>query len=189
MKRHASIPILAAIILLANGCAGIRLTKYVNPDFNFAYVTRVAVLPFENQAKDQQAGVRATRFFVTELLSTGATDVVEPGELRAAMNRILTGTGAPSTEQVIALGKALQVQALIIGSVNESSETRSGTVTIPVVTIDVHMVEVETGTSVWAATHTEKGAGFGARFFGTGSEPISETTRRCVKQLVKELVR
>ncbi len=175
--------------LLAAACAGVGTTRYVNPQFDFGFVQRVAVLPFENLANDQQAGVRATRLFITELLSSGSVDVVEPGEVRAAMNRILGAEYPPTTAQIVALGDALKVQAIILGSVNESTETRSGTVLIPVVTLDVHMVEVETGSAVWAATHTEKGGGFGARFLGSGSEPISETTRRCVRVLVKKLVR
>ena len=184
-----TISLTMAAILAAAGCAGVRTTRYINPDFNFGFVQRVAVLPFENLATDRQAGARATRLFITELLSSGAVDVVEPGEVRAAMNRLLGADDAPTTEQVVALGKELGVQALILGSVNESAETRSGTVMIPVVTIDVHMVEVETGAAVWATTHTEKGGGFGARFLGSGTEPISETTRRCVRVLVKELVK
>ncbi len=188
-RSRWTMSITIAVILTAAGCAGVRTTRYVNPEFDFGFVQRVAVLPFENLANDRQAGVRATRLFITELLSSGAVDVVEPGEVRAAMNRILGVDYPPTTEQVLALGKELGVQSLILGSVNESAETRSGTVVIPVVTLDVHMVEVETGTAVWAATHTEKGGGFGARFLGSGSEPISETTRRCVRVLVKELVK
>ena len=75
-----------------------------------------------------------------------------------------------------------------MGSVNQSEMTRSGTVMIPVVTIDAHMVETETGAAVWAVTHTEKGAGLGAKFLGTASEPMSETMRRCVRRVVDKLV-
>lgn len=189
VRRRAAAALLALAAVSAAGCAGMAPTRYVNPGFNFGFVKRVAVLPFENLANDPQAGTRATRLFVTELLASGAVEVVEPGEVRAAVNRIL-GTGpAPTTEQTIALGKTLGVQALVLGNVNESSETRAGTVVVPVVTLDLHMVETETGASIWAATHTEKGAGLGSRFLGTAGEPISETTRRCVRRLVRDLVR
>jgi hypothetical protein len=56
------------------------------------------------------------------------------------------------------------------------------------VTLDLHMVETETGATVWAATHSEKGAGLSAKLLGTGAEPISETTRRCVRVLLRTLV-
>lgn len=186
-RTAAAVPILLALLVLA-GCGGLRTTRFINPDYSFAFVERVAVVPFENFSNQPQAGVQATRLLITELLASGAVDVVEPGEVGAALNRIPGLATPPSTEQVIALGKSLEVQAVIVGSVNQSENVRSGTVMIPVVTIDAHMVETETGAAVWAATHTEKGAGLGAKFLGTAGEPLSETMRRCVRKVVDQLV-
>jgi TolB-like protein len=168
-------------------------TKFTNPDFDFSFVERVAVLPFENLSDDRQAGYRATRLMVTELLASGAVDVVEPGEVHAALAK-LPGyqprrAPNPSTEQIVSLGKELRVQGFILGSVPQAETVSSGTVRIPVVTLDVHMVEAETGATVWAATHTERGGSFGARVLGTGGKPLSVTTRRCVKRVLKTLIR
>lgn len=163
-------------------------TQFINPNFDFAFVETVAVLPLQNFSNDRQAGVRATRLLITELLSTGAVDVVEPGEVQAALDRTARRQGAPSTEEILELGRSLGVQGIIVGSVTQSESLRSGTVSIPVVTLDVHMLETETGSSVWAVTHTEKGSGLSAKILGTGAEPISETTRRCVRAVVATLV-
>jgi hypothetical protein len=62
-------------------------------------------------------------------------------------------------------------------------------VPIPVVTIDLHLVETETGATVWATTHSEKGGSLEARVLGTGGEPIAETTRRCVRKALEALVK
>lgn len=179
---------LLALIAISVSCAGIKTTRFTNPDFNFGFVERVAVLPLENLTGDQQAGLRATRMIVTELLASGAVDVVEPGEVRAAMDRNAGGSNIPTKEQVVALGKALGVQAIVTGSVTQSENLRSGTVAIPVVTLDLHMLETESGATVWAATQTEKGGGAAAKLLGTGGEAISETTRRCVRRLIRTLV-
>jgi TolB-like protein len=186
------LPILASLCLAA--CGGtMKTTQFTNPKFNFAFVQRIAVLPFENESIDRQAGTRATRLAITELLATGAVDVVEPGEVQAALVKIagaIPGRAvAPSTEQVLALGKALNVQGLLLGSVTQSENLRSGTVPIPVVTIDLHLVETETGATVWATTHSEKGGSLEARVLGTGGEPIAETTRRCVQEALEALVK
>lgn len=187
--RRPAAAFACAGLLASWACASVGTTRFVNPNFNFSFVKKVAVLPFENLSSEQQAGARATRLFITELLATGSAEVVEPGEVRAALAKLSLAGPAPSTEQIVALGKDLGVQAILLGNVNESQEMRTGTVAIPVVTLDIHMVEVETGSAVWAATRTEKGTGFGAKFLGTGGEPISETTRRCVRKLVKDLIR
>ena len=67
----------------------------------------------------------------------------------------------PNTEQIVTLGQELGVQALVLGTVTQSENLRSGAVPIPVVTLDVHLVEAETGVAVWAATHSERGASMG----------------------------
>ena len=188
----------ASLLLLASLCLGacggtMKATQFTNPKFDFAFVQRVAVLPFDNESIDRQAGSRATRLAITELLATGAVDVVEPGEVQAALVKIVGAVSgrsvAPSTEQVVALGKALNVQALLLGSVTQSENLRSGAVPIPVVTVDLHLVETETGATVWATTHSAKGGSLEARVLGTGGEPIAETTRRCVREALEALVK
>lgn len=186
-------PLLLAGLLCLAGCAGrIPATQFTNPKFDFSFVERVAVLPFENLSNDRQAGLRATRLMITELLASGAVDVVEPGEVETALAKLQIGqpgrSAQPSTEQILSLGKTLNVQAVIVGTVTQSETLRSGAVAIPVVTLDTHMVETETGATVWAATQSEKGGGAGARILGTGGEPISQTTRRCVQRLIETLV-
>ena len=179
-----------AIGSLLSGCgSGLKPTEFTNPRFDFGFVERVAVVEFENLTNDREAGFRATRLMVTELLASGAVDVVGAGEVRASRARQMGPRNLkPANEDVVALGKTLGVQALLIGTVTQSEVLRSGRVGIPVVTLDVHMVEVETGASVWAATHTEKGGTFSAKVLGTSGKPISETTRRCVKAVLKTLI-
>lgn len=187
-RRHiAHLSFLVLLLCLAS-CA-MKTTKYVNPDFNFGFVERIAIIPLENLSQDSQAGVRSTRLLATELLASGAVDVVEPGEVNAAVNRIPGGVVQPATEQIISLGKALGVQALLMGTVAQSEATFSGRVSVPVVTIDLRMVEVETGTAVWAATQSERGSTSSARWLGTAGEPLAETTRRCARSLVDRLVK
>jgi TolB-like protein len=194
MRQPLSLALLLPLALLpVAGCGGgMKVTRFSNPNFDFSFVERVAVIPFDNQTNDRQSGLRATRLTITELLASGAIDVVEPGEVAAALTRI-TGLQAgravsPSTEQIVSLGQALGVQALIMGTVTQSENLRSGSVPIPVVTLDLRMVETETGATVWAATHSEKGGSLSAKVLGTGGEPLAETTRKCVQEALATLV-
>lgn len=182
---------LGAALLL--GCqSAIQPTEFLNQRFDFSYVERVAVLPFENLSSDRQAGPRASRLAITQLLASGAVDVVEPGEVAAAMTRVQGSVGGrarqPSTEEIVALAAELDVQAVILGSVTQSATVRSASLSIPVVTLDLHMVEAETGATVWAATHSEKGTSFSGRVLGTGAKPIAETTRVCLQRMLEALI-
>jgi TolB-like protein len=181
-------PLLASALALSACASGMAPTHFTNPSFDFGFVERVAVVPFENLTNDAAAGARVTRLVITELLASGAVDVVEPGEVQAALDRMGSRITTPSTEQVVSLGETLGVQAVVIGSVTQSETLRSGSVEMPVVTLDVHMLETETGEAVWAATHTERASGLSAKLLGTAGEPISETTRRCVREVLRTLI-
>ena len=191
IRREVSITgclMIMAAALALSCTSSIQRTEFTNPDVDFGFVERVAVLPFENLSTDQQAGFRATRLMITELLASGAVDVVEPGEVEGALAKIRGRPSQPSIEEIVGLGTALDVQAVILGTVAQSEILRSGAVAIPAVTLDAQMVETETGQIIWAATHTEKGTSASARFLGSGGQPISATTRKCVQVLLDSLL-
>ncbi len=185
--------LLCGVLAALAACrSGLPTTRFTNTAFDFSYVERVAVLPFDNVTGDRGAAVRATRVMITELLASGAVEVVEPGEVRAALERLPStrarAAPAPSTEEIVTLGKALSVQAVILGTVTQSEVVRSTGVMMPIVSLDAHMVETETGVPVWASTHTETGGTVAAKVLGTGGKPIADTTRRCVQALLRTLI-
>ncbi len=186
MFKWASI---TALFLVVAGCAGMGSTVFVHQNYNFNFVEKVAVIPFENLSNDQGASARVSHLFITELLATDAFEVVEPGEVLNAISKLsLTRTDMLSEDQAKQLGKALDVQAVILGSVNESSATQAANRQI-VVTLDVRMVETESAQTVWSATHTEGSKSFLASLFGTSQKSQSEVSRQCVRKVIKTLVR
>jgi TolB-like protein len=188
MKATKLILILMAALAFA-GCGGSSATKFVHPDYNFGYLERVAVVPMENLTNDQGAGARLSRFFVTELLSTEAFDVVEPGEVAQAMASMsLVRTAELTREQAVELGAKLSAQGLFLGSIAESATARSGGSTVNFVTVTVRLVETDTGQTVWSATHTKDSKSFWATMFGTADRSMAEVTRECVHEALETLV-
>ncbi len=188
-QMKSGLLILAVLASLLTGCAGMKPTIFLHPEYNFGYIEKVAVIPFENLSKEQGAASRATRLFVSELLATESFEVVEPGEVSRALEKFATIRAAQLTQaQLVEIGKQLGVQALFLGSVNESSSMRSGSASTSVVTMVVRLVETDQGVTVWSATHTEGGRGFWASLFGTGQKSESEVTRNCVKKTLKTLI-
>ena len=89
MRRVVTMVGLLSAVLLS-GCGGTGSTKFLHPEFDFGYVERVAVIPFDNLSNDQGAGARATRYFLSELLATEAFEVVDgpgPGGIRPRADR------------------------------------------------------------------------------------------------------
>jgi len=188
MKYRLALAFMAALLVSA-GCAGLGPTTFIHPEYNFAFVERVAVIPFENLSGDQGAGSRASRLFVNELLAAEAFDVVEPGEVALALDNMgLVRTADLTREQIITLGLQLKAQGLFLGSVGESGINRSGSSGSSVVTISARLVEAETGVTIWSSTNTEDSRGFWSTLFGTGQKSRSEVTRRCVSRCIATLI-
>lgn len=179
-----------SILLLSQLAAcGMPPTTFTHPDYNFAYVERVAALPFENLSDDRGAAARMSRYFVSELLNVEAFDVVEPGEVSDAMATVGTLRVAELTPALIVdLGRRFGAQALFLGSVTESTTVRRGSASESVVTIDVRMVETETGVVIWSTTLTETGRGFWSGLFGTNGSTMGEVSREVARHAVRELV-
>lgn len=187
--NYLKITIAASLIVIVAGC-GSKPTVFLHPQYNFRFVERVAIIPFENLSSDQGAGARITQLFVTELFASEAFDIVEPGETsRVLESHSLVRTSSLTKEQIISIGKELGTQSLILGTVTESSSARAGGSTSNIVTLVIRMVETETGSTVWSAAHSEGGRGFWSSAFGTGNRSRSEVSRDCVKTIIETLIR
>lgn len=174
------------------GCAASRHTTYIDPQFDFGSIERVAVIPFENLTSDQGAGKYITRLFFTELLAQKVFDVVEPGEVSAyvAAHPALSDKSAElSIDQIKEMAKTLNIQGILFGSVGESSELRSGNTTSHVVSISARMVNSETGSTVWSSSVNTSGPGVFARLFGVGETTRGNASRNAVQKLIGTLVR
>jgi TolB-like protein len=179
-----------AILAALAGCGRQAATVFINPEFNFGYIERVAVVPFENLTQDQGAAARIGRLFIAELFAAKAFDIVEPGEVSRALERFGTVRAAELTaEQIEELGQELHAQGIIFGSVTESSGRMVRTGEGSACTLVVRMVETEQATTVWSATATAEGRGFWSRALGTGSKQESEVARECVDRAIRTLIR
>ena len=177
-------------MLLAAGCASTRPIAFLHPEFDFSGIERIAVIPFENLSNDQGMGKYTTRVFITELLSMEVFDIVESGDVSSfLLSKGQVRVSELSYELIQELGKTLNVQGVILGTVGESTQFRSGNLTSHVISLDVRMVSVETGDTIWAATVNTSGPGFFSRLFGFGEQTRGNATRKAVRKAIRTLVR
>ncbi len=189
MRRAATRALAAAWLVFLAGC-GSGSHVFVHPDYNFSYLERVAVVPFENLTNDQGAAARATRLFISDLLAAKAFDIVEPGEVSQALQKYgATQTAELTGDQIRELGKTLSVQALIFGSLGESAGSRGGSSGPTVMTLVVRTVETEKGVTIWSGSSSAGGRGFWASLFGTSGPSESEVMRRCVEKSVRSMLK
>lgn len=179
----------AGFLVFATACAH-SVTQYVHPNADLAALKTVAVMPFENLSADRTAGDKVQKIFASELLATGAFSVVEPGlvskTLKASRIETMESLGPADFKK---LGEELKADAVFLGTVVDFAESRSGQTPTPDITIQLRLVECQSGATVWSASRSKSGASASARLFGIGGESLTEAARHLVKDELRTLVK
>jgi polysaccharide biosynthesis protein PelC len=184
MTLSPRLPVLFAAALLC-ACGGGR--QYVRPDADLSTIRTVSVLPFENVTNDRFAAERVQRIFLSELLMLGIFEVVEPGLAARVVRRDSVDVGTLGPDEIRKLGKELKAQGLFIGSVIEFDEGRSGSNPAPRVTLQVRLVDVETGITVWSIHKTAGGVTVTSRLFGFGGKAAMTLAEELIRSQLREL--
>lgn len=190
LKRY-SLAAAAVFFILAflSGCARTTFTYHIREDVDFSFFKRVAVMPLENMTTDKFAAEIVRQAVISELLATGAVDVVVPGDVMYAIDRLgIKSVALPTAEQIKNVGKTLNVQGVILGSVEKFGDERLGSISAPAVTITLMMADTSSGGIVWSTTRSKGGASFAARHFGARTDTLSETTLKVVRESIRTLV-
>ena len=178
------------ILFLAQGCASTEHAGsfYVHPNADWSNYRRVAVLPLENLTSERYAAERVREVLNVELNSQGLFEALELGEVnRGVRTQGLVNLTEIGPAEAKTLGTALGVQALLLGSVMEFDQRRSGSVSLPDIALSLRLVDVETGLLIWAVTDARAGAKLSTRLFGVGEESQTEASVRLVRDVLSTL--
>ena len=187
MRRTFSITVLGLILLI--GCRS-GPTVYVHSNADFSLIKKVAVLPFENLTQDRFASDKVQKILVTELLSLGAFEVAEPGQVfRVLANQRIENVSNIAAPEIKKVGEALGVQALIFGTVVDFGSTQVGTNPSPEVTVQLRLVETQSGITLWSVSHTRSGVKIPVRLFGIGGETPTEAAGKLIRREVNTILK
>lgn len=191
MKKALSLVafVLAGLALAAPACTAQVTDVYRDQNMDFGSIQKVAVVPFTNLARDQVITERVRDVFINRLLAADGVYVLPVGEVARGIAKIEPANpSAPTAEEVVKLGAAIKVDAVITGVVREYGEVRSGTTTSNIISMSIQVIEAGTGKVVWSASVTEGGIRFMARLFGGGGQPMNKVTERAVDALLDKLL-
>jgi hypothetical protein len=138
------------------GCAGsgslqTRLMVNAKP----YEICRVAVLPFENWTREDQAGVTAQRIFHGALVNSGRFEVRPEGDvsLFRLRHRLLPGELLESFHYTD-LQEKLQVDAVVQGRLTRvGMELDRGPTAVPVIAMQMNIYDVQRGKLVLSTLH------------------------------------
>ncbi len=187
MKR-----IILAVLLLgisATGCAvkG-SMESFSRENIDIGFVRSIAVLPMENNSKDEYAPERVRNITMTQVLSRGLFDVVDKGVLDSLLHEEAIDPGKPLDRQALRrLGQRLNVQAVMLGTIDLASEGRKGSVVYPELSITLRLLEVESGLVIWQASANESGDSAWRRLFGLASVGEFDLTLALVDKMLNTI--
>jgi len=188
ITNFGKIALAAAVIIFLHSCAA-KMTEdvYVDPNMDLNAIRSVAVMPFDNFAREQKAAERVRDVVINMLLATGEIYVIPTGEVTRGAN--LAGISRPSTpskDEAVKLAALVKVDAIITGVVREYGEVRSGATASNVVSMSLQLIEGQTGRVVWTASSTKGGVNIMDRLFGGGGDPMNDVTEKVVNELIEK---
>jgi hypothetical protein len=177
-------------LVVLNGCATQGIPpSYIHPNLDLSFYQRVGLLAFSNFSESRFAADRVRELVLSELMLTGLFEILEPGLVDRELLRLgITPNTSLTPEEIQKVGKKLKVQALIVGSVEAYEEHRLGGVLVPEVSIELRMLDVESGQTVWSVAATEGGMQLQTQLLGLRPPTISEATRTLVRRSVDSLL-
>jgi TolB-like protein len=147
---NQSITILTIFLSILSGCSLLTPPNtFLKEDFEKYHIKRVAVLPFCNKTNVKSAGKIVTRAFTEALFKQKNFEVELPGNVTKLLieERIIIRKGIKSAH-IKLIGKRLNVDAVIIGRVDEYSGDDEGR-TAQTVSVHARMVHTKSCSIVW----------------------------------------
>lgn len=185
-----SLAVAAVIMFLAQaGCSTApHLQSYTRSETDFSATRKIAVFPLESLTQDEFAGERIRRLVIAELLDRGF-EVIEPGEVASVLSTVTANKPlwAINKEDIRKTGKALGVDAVIMGAVETYKISPGLTSPYPDVSISLRLLSVSSAEILWSATHTSGGPSYWTRHFGSEGMTLPEAARKVVREAVARL--
>ncbi len=177
------------LILLTLGCAKKFVPSdsvFINKDFDFSIIKRVAVLPFENLTEDRNAGDIIRYMVFNEIQKF--IETVPLGDVEKFLRqKNIQKINELTKEDLTSLAHTLKVDALVTGHVYKYGESRTGTINLPEVAFSLVIIEPEEGSIIFGVTKSGRSDSFLAKHFGVGINTVNQLALKLVKEAVDEL--
>ncbi len=187
--RNIKLLVLTCVGLILISCGAYYKSKsFLREGVDLSYISRVAVLKFENNSRNAHAAERVRNVVITQLLSRGMFDVVDKALVDNVLEEEMFGERMVYNKAILRrIAKKLGVQALIVGSVDEYEIKRHGSYSYPVVALTLRLVDASTGEIVWESSGTVNGYSTFGRIFGLKPKDFTQLTIDLVENLLNSL--
>lgn len=179
-KTICSMILIGLLVLLA-GCASRgSVQSFSRADASIAHIQAVAVLPFEGS----ETAPRVREFAMTQVLAQGLFDVIDKGRVDSFLAQEAIAPGTPLDAPTLRrLGQIINVQAFMLGSVEQGSDAR-GSAVYPEISMTLRLIDAETGVLLWQASGRGSGYSLADRLFGLAPKDHFQVTMDLLARLL-----
>lgn len=185
--------LLVGVSFVLTGCGLPFMGKskaYVRENVDFGFVQKIAVLPVENNSKDEFAPELVRDITITRILAMKLFDVMDKGLVDSFMREEAIDPGKPIDAATIKrIGQKLNVQSLLLTTLDISAESRKGTMSYPEMSVTLRMLEVETGLVIWQSGGHQSGDSIWRRLFGLSGRDKYQVTVSLVEDILYTIPR
>lgn len=181
------------VVLIALLCAGCssrsHMESFLREDVDVGYVNRIAIVPFENNSKDQFAAGRVRDLVATQVLASGMFDVVDKGLVDSSLREEAVDLSQARMDGTVIkrLGQRLNVQAFLMGTIDQSEQIQRGNASYPTLSLTLRLVDIYTGMIFWQASGQNTGDSLGKRLFGLENDDDFSVALKLVRELLGTL--
>ncbi len=140
-------------------------------------ITRVAIMPFN--AATELVGASVSDMFVTELMRTRRYTLIERGQIGLVLSETELVMSGLSDSDAIAVGRMMDAEGVILGTVDEYGTVARRGRTYPVVGASIRLIDCNSGRVMWSVGHARQSA--------DRSSVLPEHARRVVHEMVAGL--
>lgn len=189
IKRPVSngiVLLLLSLVLTVAGCgAKARSESFLRENVDIGFVKKVAVLPLENNSKDEYAPERVRDITITQILAMGLFDVIDKGVVDSVLREEAIDPGKPVDRQALRrIGQRLSVEVVMLGTIDLAAENRKGSMVYPELSLTLRLLEVQNGEVIWQGTGHGTGDSVWRRLFGLAAYDVFEVSLKVVKDLL-----
>ncbi len=182
--------ILLLAILTISGCGFNSSSRqtFLREGVDLGYIKRIAILPFENNTKDEYAAKRIRDITATQIMAMGLFDVVDKGVVDSALSEMGIEKNVPLDVPIVKrLAQRLNVESFIIGTINNIGENRQGSFTYPEVSCTLQLLDGESALILWRTSDTLSGYALSDRLFGLDPMDAFEITVKLLDNMLSTI--
>ena len=185
--------VMALLLCLPAGCSltgGAGSRSFVRENVDLGYVEKIAVLPLQNNSKDEFAPEMLRDIIITRVFATKLFDVIDKGLVDSMLREEAIDAGKPIDGPTARrLGQRLGVQALLLGTVDMATEGRKGSVVYPEMAATLRLLDTESGQVIWQAGGNASGDSLARRLFGLSGRDSYQVATGLVNDLIRTVPR